>query len=252
MKRMSAVITTKNQLKIEKSLLATIDLLLIKNIDNYYIGCNDSLAAYAGLATVNDCIGKDDSMFPWHIYHSNYVNSDLQVIKYQKSFYFPEPVKGANNEITDCLTIKAPLFTEDNIIAGVQGLIISLENISFNKFMLKFIDAAKKFNLEIDPSKMIQIITQIININNCKKQWDKKSKLFDYGKVIFSFREAQCLHYFFNHYSAEKTSQEICISKKTVEFHLAKIKQKLNCFNTTEFTNLAIDYGFIDLMFMKF
>lgn len=99
--------------------------------------------------------------------------------------------------------------------------------------------------------KMMQIVTQIINTNNCKKQWDKERKLFDYGKVIFSLREAQCLHYFFNHYPAEKTFKEIFISKKTVEFHLAKIKQKLNCVDTSELTNLAIDHGFIDLMFIQ-
>lgn len=249
---MSTVITTKGQIKIEKSLLETKDLVLFKNNKNCYLGCNDALAEYNGLATAKDCIGKNDLMFPWRIYRPIYLSNDQLVVKHKQSFYFIEPAKGANNKIIDCLAIKAPLYTEENTIAGIQGISISLENIPFNKVLEKFIDGSKKFNLELEPSKMIQIITQVIKTNNCKKQWDKESKLFDYGKICFSFREAQCLHYFFNHYSAEKTSREIFISKKTVEFHLANIKQKLNCFNTTELTNLAIDYGFIDLMFMPF
>ncbi|MBA2652289.1 MAG: helix-turn-helix domain-containing protein [Tatlockia sp.] len=170
----------------------------------------------------------------------------------KKPSYFIEPATGAHSKLIDCLAIKAPLFKSDNNIAGVQGISISMENISFNQVLEKFIYACQEFKLALEPSKMILLIRQIMQSNNCKKQWDKETRLFDYGKVKFTFREAQCLHFFLNHYSAEKTANEIFISRKTVEFHLANIKQKLNCCDVKELTNLAIDYGFIDLMFMKF
>lgn len=86
-------------------------------------------------------------------------------------------------------------------------------------------------------------------------QFESSKKLtttFDYGKVVFTYREAQCLHYFLHHYSAKKTGDKIYISQKTVEFHLAKIKCKLGCKESSQIIKLALQYGFIDLMFMQF
>lgn len=83
-------------------------------------------------------------------------------------------------------------------------------------------------------------------------QYPGKEQFFDYGRVVFSYREAQCLHYFLHHYSAQKTSEKVFISKKTVEFHLSRIKEKLSCHDSSQITKLAVDYGFIDLLFMKF
>lgn len=249
---MAQLSSFSNEIKLDKELLAIPELVFFKDLKGCYFGCNDVLAEYVGLASPKDCIGKDDSLFCWYNYSEIFQKNDRWVIKYKMPTYFMEPSKGANNKLIDCLTVKAPFFRSNNAIAGVQGIGISLENTSFNQVLQRFIAACQKFNLALAPAKMIQVITQIVQTNNCKKQWDREGKLFDYGKVSFSIREAQCLHYFLNHYSAEKTSKEIFISKKTVEFHLANIKNKLGCSNAKELTNLAIDYGFIDLMFMKF
>lgn len=239
-------------INIDKTLLPLPDLVLFKDLEGYYLGCNDVMAEYVGLATAEDCLGKDDNSFNWRDFYQVYQRNDRLVVKNKKPTYYIEPAQGANNILIDCLAIKAPLFRTNNQIAGMQCISISLDNIPFNQVLQKFIGACQTFKLALEPIKMIQIITQIMQTNNCKKQWDKPGKLFDYGKVRFTVREAQCLHYFLNHYTAEKTSQEICISKKTVEFHLANIKNKLGCFNAKEITNKAIDFGFIDLMFMKF
>jgi DNA-binding CsgD family transcriptional regulator len=249
---MNPIYASPNTFKMDKSLVALSDNVLYKDINSVYLGCNDAFAEIAGLASAKDSVGINDLMLPWHKKSQMFISNDCLVTKHKKSLYFIEPTLNAKNKLIDLLSIKAPLFGKGNSIIGIKGISIPIENPSFNRLLEKFIYGAQQFNLELEPLKVIQIITQIIQVNNCKKQWKNDSELFDYGKVKFSFREAQCLHYFFNNYSAEKTSKEIFRSKKTVEFHLAKIKQKLNCTNSIQLTNIAIDYGFINLMFMQF
>ncbi|MBA3535033.1 MAG: helix-turn-helix transcriptional regulator [Tatlockia sp.] len=249
---MAPINTSSHPFKMAKSLIALTDSILYKDLNSYYLGCNDAFAEIAGLTSVKDAIGKNDLMLPWHKSSQMFISNDRLVTKHKKSLYFIEPTLSAKNKLIDLLTIKAPLFGKVNSIIGIKGISIPIENPSFDCLLKKFINGAQQFHLKLDPLEVIQIITQIIQVNNCKQQWKKNCELFDYGKVKFTLREAQCLHYFFNHYSAEKTSKELFISKKTVESHLAKIKKKLNCINSIQLTNLAIDYGFINLMFMQF
>ncbi|WP_347252308.1 LuxR C-terminal-related transcriptional regulator [Legionella sp.] len=140
----------------------------------------------------------------------------------------------------------------DGALVGTLGIALSFQEKSVNEFLQEILKITSILNICIKHELMIRLITQIMHLNSVQKGLKLENQFFDYGHVVFSYREAQCLHYFLNHYSAQKTSEKLFISPKKVEFHLAKIKEKLNCYDTYQITQLAVNYGFIDLMFMRF
>lgn len=224
----------------------------IKDSEGRYHDCSPHLIDYVGKNSIKDLQGATDLDLCWSENWQFYREHDRLVEKKQKTQFFIEPARNAKNELIPLLSIKAPLSLFSHSISGIIGANISLNQIAYQDILLQLITIAEKLHLNLNAQKMIQISTQAYQFNQAYNQWQHKAKLFEYEKVTFSFREAQCLHYFFNHYSAEKTAEKLRISKKTVEFHLAKIKEKLNCHNRSELTNYAVDYGFIDLMFISF
>jgi DNA-binding CsgD family transcriptional regulator len=217
---------------------------------NYYLKANETFLKSVGLNSGEDIIGKSALDFPFKSYFESYKRNS-QVIKNKGiSSCFLEPMPVSDSNVLYLLMLKTPLFHLDSII-GVKGIGILINDQSFNSIINRFVSIAEQVNYQFKIQSMIQIIAQIQKYNHSVNQWTKDSKLFSYGNLSFTLREAQCLHYFFHNYSAEKTSEKLFISKKTVEFHLAKIKEKLYC-NSSEIVNKAIDQGFIDIMFMSF
>lgn len=70
-----------------------------------------------------------------------------------------------------------------------------------------------------------------------------------YGPVILTPKEIAVLKHFLQGKSAKEISEIILVSSKAVEFHLANIKNKLNCHRRSEIFQAAITYGFIHLIF---
>lgn len=71
-----------------------------------------------------------------------------------------------------------------------------------------------------------------------------------YNNVVFTPREIFVLR----HYLCGKSSKEIgsiaSVSAKAIEFHIANIKNKLDCHKRSDIYRAALDYGFINLMFI--
>ncbi|MCS5711604.1 methyltransferase domain-containing protein [Candidatus Berkiella aquae] len=72
---------------------------------------------------------------------------------------------------------------------------------------------------------------------------------YQYGAIEFSQREAQVIKHFLNGKAAKEIGALLDISAKTVEFHLASIKEKCHCRKRSELFQIAIMEGFIHLMF---
>lgn len=70
-----------------------------------------------------------------------------------------------------------------------------------------------------------------------------------YGAIVFTKKEVAVLKYYLQGKSAKEISQLTTVTAKTVEFHLAKIKEKLNCHRRSEIVQAALTHGFIDLLF---
>lgn len=69
------------------------------------------------------------------------------------------------------------------------------------------------------------------------------------GQVKFTHREIDVLKHYLKGNSAKEIALLISISAKAVEFHLANIKEKLNCSRRSEIYQAALSSGFIHLIF---
>ena len=72
---------------------------------------------------------------------------------------------------------------------------------------------------------------------------------YQYGHWIFTHREAQIIKHCLQGKSAKASAQELNVSAKTIEFHLAKIKSKLGCHRRSDIIALAQTHGFVNLVF---
>ena len=70
-----------------------------------------------------------------------------------------------------------------------------------------------------------------------------------YGSVVFTAKEITVLKYYLQGKSSKEISVYMLVSPKTIEFHLANIKSKLNCHRRSEIYQAALSQGFINLVF---
>ncbi|MBS0288587.1 MAG: methyltransferase domain-containing protein [Proteobacteria bacterium] len=78
---------------------------------------------------------------------------------------------------------------------------------------------------------------------------DENATHFQYGPITFSRREAQVLKHLLSGKSAKEMGVILELSAKTIEFHLANIKEKTACSKRSDLFKLAWSEGFISLMF---
>lgn len=226
--------------------------MCIKDSNGHYSKCNQHMVDFVGKSFSHELDGTTDLDLSWRAGHELYRAHDQQVIKNNKTYYLLEPALNDKNELIRLFAIKAPLSKFSSDIPGLVSVNMSLDNLTFKLILSQFLEITEKLKLDVDPGSIIRLITHVMQLKKAHSQWKHNKELFDYGTIRFTFREAQCLHFFLNNYSAEKTSKQLHISRKTVECHIARIKVKLQCKDRTEITNKAIDDGFIELMFMKF
>jgi trans-aconitate methyltransferase/DNA-binding CsgD family transcriptional regulator len=72
---------------------------------------------------------------------------------------------------------------------------------------------------------------------------------YQFDHLSFTKKEAFVLKHFLQGKTAKEIAILSTITAKTVEFHLARIKEKLNCYRRSEIYQSAINYGFINLIF---
>jgi DNA-binding CsgD family transcriptional regulator len=240
------------KLTIDRSLFELSDYVFYLDSNEYFLTANEPLLAITGLKSESDLIGKSAWDMPWRDGYQVYAMNNSLVRKNKNTLCFVEPLPNFNNKNRHVFSVKSPIVSSKDEIIGVKGVSIPLQDTPFNALMNKLMLAADKLNFSFNPQLMLRIFAQVSKLEQLESQWSKEAKLFDYGSVAFSLREAQCLHYFLNNYSAEETAKLLFISKKTVEFHLANIKLKLDCNKKSQISRKAINDGFIDLMFMTF
>lgn len=249
---MDILIPTSNQLNRFLDKLSLVpSVVFAKNAEGVYLGVNHKIADICGKNSAM-MVGSTDLDFCWRDRYELYRANDQMVEKSKKAHYFIDPVRNKNNEIVTTLIVKAPLSHINEQADGTVAIGVLLNQEPYTKILSQFILASELLKLDVNSNVMLRVVIQSLQLNNLSKQWKSKKPLFDYGKIKFTLREAQCLHYMLNHFSATKTSEKLFISQKTVEFHRAKIKRKLNCRSITQITNKAVDEGFIDIMFMNF
>ena len=73
-----------------------------------------------------------------------------------------------------------------------------------------------------------------------------------FGNEILSFKEARVYFYVLLGFSATQISEEILISKPTVQFHIGNLKKKLQCTSKGDLIAIGVLSGLTHTIFEEF
>lgn len=203
-----------------------------KDLNSHYSYINQTTIKSFLFKDKDEVIGKSDFDMPW--------KEDAELFQEKDKLTLVHGKPQSNLEVlpkrdgTKCLHLdhKIPMFSKTGEIEGLAGvgLILNPENF---KHLIPFLAFSG------------------INISDYMYSLNGKKIDIGYGDIDFSKRQAQIISCLLRGHSAESTAKELNLSKRTIEFYLVKIKEKLNCKNKSEIISKSFELGFIDLMFMK-
>jgi DNA-binding CsgD family transcriptional regulator len=215
------------------NLLNQLPLLYFKkDPDSYYSFVSHQILKWNLINRLDECIGKNDFDMPWANEAEIYIKQDQLSLKGISQFNIDSlPKRDGTTLLHFCY--KKPVYNESGKITGVGGF---------------------GFELTLENYKNIfsALALSGLNFEHFRITPDKKKLEFIYKDVRFTRREAQLIGLLLRGHSAESTANELKLSKRTIEFYMSLLKEKLDCHRKHELINKAFEMGFIDLMFMKF
>lgn len=195
-----------------------------KDKDLRYAGCNDNLARALHLPNAEKIVGlRDDDLATSEEslrFYRKYDQLALsgKVVRVLHNIGSPSPEKSFFLE-------KKPLLNDANI----AGIIYYCYEVIHENLLTNLLDIDKKFNSAVSPSTCYNIAPT-----------DNQFKL--------SVRELECLFCILRGMSAKKVGEIIGLSKRTVEFYMENIKNKLGCSSKSELLVIAIKAGYMDIV----
>lgn len=144
------------QLSILKSLVDSIpDIILYKDVDGVYIGCNARFAKLMGRSK-EEIIGKTDHELLGQKEADLYSSNDLNVLKSKESVQFVEWITYPDGSRALIDTRKTPFFDENGEIIGIIGI---------GRDITEWDIAQRKLQLQSDLQNIImKIATKYINV----------------------------------------------------------------------------------------
>jgi len=144
------------QMSILKSLVDSIpDIILYKDIDGVYIGCNARFAKLMGRSK-EEIIGKTDHELLGQKEADLYASNDLDVLKSKESVQFVEWITYPDGSRALIDTRKTPFFDENGEIIGIIGV---------GRDITEWDIAQRKLQLQSDLQNIImKIATEYINV----------------------------------------------------------------------------------------
>ena len=144
------------QMSILKSLVDSIpDIILYKDVDGVYIGCNSRFAKLMGRSK-EEIIGKTDYELLEKAEADSYAFIDFDVLKSKKSIQFVEWVTYPDGSKALIDTRKTPFFDENGEIIGIIGI---------GRDITEWDVAKRKLQLQSDLQNIImKIATKYINV----------------------------------------------------------------------------------------
>ncbi|KTD53031.1 response regulator [Legionella quateirensis] len=92
-----------------------------KDTEGRYLGCNQFVAHMAGFERPEQILGKTDFDLCWKEFASDWRNFDLKVMYENQTFKKEEIARLADGRLITEITIKSPLYNEQNEIVGIIG-----------------------------------------------------------------------------------------------------------------------------------
>lgn len=159
----------------------------------------------------SDLIGRSEHDLSQKFYADIYVRNDQKVLQSEKSWCGIEVADWHGFGEIMVFSNKAPLFDRDFAkVIGVIFLCYPVEFTDFSPNELNFIDQLIENNKPKNPFKLTP-------------------------------REQQCLELIVSGLSAKEIARVMNISYRTVEFHVANMKEKMGCKNKAEMIVLALN-----------
>jgi trans-aconitate methyltransferase/DNA-binding CsgD family transcriptional regulator len=117
-------------------------------------------------------------------------------------------------------------------------------------FMKQAVDSYLKFH-NLSQQEAFPYYEYLLEVTCEKPTYNpsKHEKPYQFEHLLFTPKEAFVLKHYLQGKSAKEIAELSAISAKTVEFHLSRIKDKLQCSRRSDIYQTAIRYGFINLIF---
>jgi len=201
-----------------------------KDVDSRYIHINETSKTALKIENLQDIVGKSDYEMPWGNIGDQLREQDILSLKSSHGkFWIDMPTRMDGIKVL-CMHKKTPFHSENGKVAGIVGVGFIIDTENYHHIPSLF--ACTGFKLS-------------------DFFFEGKQKEYIYDKIEFSKRQAQVISCLLRGYSAELTAKELTLSKRTIEFYIENLKDKLDCETKREIVNKAFELDFIDLMFLK-
>lgn len=194
--------------------------------DMHMLLCNEPQAKAHGTISIEDTINRSLYELLTKETCDKIKANNLLVERSQSIQIFEEHIERIDGLNELYLAIKFPLFDSAKKIIGSFGLGIDI--------------SARKLNIATDILSKLNCL-QLPTTNNELQQILRSSEI---DGIHLSNRETLCLYYTIHGKTAKEIAKELSISYRTVEIHLAHIKEKLNCHSKSELIDKALSSGF--------
>lgn len=176
-----------------------------------YLGGNDLLLEKLGFASHKDLLGKIDYDLPV-MEAGQFVEEDQLVMQRRVPIQFVTRATFPTSTI-DFLNIKTPMFDKHNQVIGIFG---------FASYMIEHDKLHTELLSTVFPKNTI-----------FSSLFDNQTK-DNFIKFPLTKRERICLYYLIRGKTAREVAAIMFISKRTVEKHIANMKDKLHCKTISE------------------
>lgn len=198
-------------------------ILAYKSIDHEIIHCNEKFLKYTGHKNIKEIAGKTDYDLIWQEYTDIYHNQEDDTL-YGEYYSALHPGKDVDGRDFLFFNRKYPWIGSDKKTKGIIS-----------------------YSIEIKDSRFVEIgnLLKRTAIYNPKGiHYIKKTRL----SYNLSKREVECLFYLVRGKSMKTVAKILGLSPRTIETYLARLKEKINCYNKSDLIEFAIKEGFADMM----
>lgn len=165
-------------------------------------------------------LGKDAHCFIVDKDANQLMGNDKRIFSSNSYMIIDESGNRLDGSVINAISLKLPWYDNNNTIIGILGCSILLG---------------------VNP--VAESMMQIANMGllNTPQQFTQTFNTGTFaGDIYLSKRETEVLQYAMKGYSAHKTGELLSISRRTVEYHLENIKDKMNVKNKTQMIDKAI------------
>ncbi|MFI4957094.1 MAG: LuxR C-terminal-related transcriptional regulator [Gammaproteobacteria bacterium] len=173
--------------------------IFAKDLSHRIIYCNERFAELSGEDSPAACQGKRDENFIWKKYAQLYQQGDVSASEGRPLCNVIEPQIHRGGDVAILLN-KHPLLDHANKIIGIVASYMNVNDLMISKKEKEVVLGESAFNL---------------------------GEYFGYS--VLTSREHQVLKQVLLGYTAKKIASDLCISPKTAETYISRIKTKMQC-----------------------